>query len=169
MSSLLVLPESHLHKMPRCSTASCMLLMWWALQQGRNDHRKRPKISPLKPDFSLSVERKHFTGLSRNKWMSIESLRENLYAACERLSNFFASVFSDNLSPHTSQMHRLKGTGETKPYTVREDHACDQLRNMNIPKSWQDTFWSSETISWCSCEATLHDTWEAMADRWSPW
>jgi len=55
----------------------------------------------------------------------------------EVLNNFFASVFTDNLSSHTSQMDGLQDRdwGSKVPPTVREDRVCDHLRNINIYKS----------------------------------
>ncbi|KAK4830241.1 hypothetical protein QYF61_009308 [Mycteria americana] len=53
------------------------------------------------------------------------------------LNNFFASVFPDNRSPHTSQdngQHDGDQGGKAPP-TVREDQVHDHLRNLNIYKS----------------------------------
>jgi len=55
----------------------------------------------------------------------------------EVLGNFFASVFSGSLPPHPSPVDGLQG-GDQKgkvPPTVREDHVCDHLRNLNLHKS----------------------------------
>ncbi|KAK4818984.1 hypothetical protein QYF61_022651 [Mycteria americana] len=55
----------------------------------------------------------------------------------EVLNNFFASVFSGNHSPHPSPVdgQHVGDQGGKAPPTVREDHARDHLRNLNIYKS----------------------------------
>ncbi|PKU49163.1 rna-directed dna polymerase from mobile element hypothetical protein [Limosa lapponica baueri] len=55
----------------------------------------------------------------------------------EILKNFFASVFTGNLSPHTCGVDGLQGRdwGSKVPPTVREDEVCDPLRNVDIHKS----------------------------------
>ncbi|KAK4830244.1 hypothetical protein QYF61_009311 [Mycteria americana] len=55
----------------------------------------------------------------------------------EVLSNFFASVFTGNLSSHTSRVDGLQDRdwGSKVPPTVREDQIHDRLRNLNIHKS----------------------------------
>ena len=55
----------------------------------------------------------------------------------EVLNNVFASVFTDNLSSHTSRVDGPKdGTWRIKvPPTVRADEAWEHLRNLNIQKS----------------------------------
>ncbi|PKU45121.1 rna-directed dna polymerase from mobile element hypothetical protein [Limosa lapponica baueri] len=55
----------------------------------------------------------------------------------ELFNNFFASVFTGNLSPHTSQVDGPQGRdwGSKVPPTVREDQVCDHLKNLNIQKS----------------------------------
>ncbi|KAK4818274.1 hypothetical protein QYF61_009992 [Mycteria americana] len=55
----------------------------------------------------------------------------------EILNNFSASVFTGNLSSHTSQVDRPQGRdwGNKASPTVREDQARDHLRNLNIHKS----------------------------------
>ena len=55
----------------------------------------------------------------------------------EVLTNFFASVFTGNLSSHT---YRVDGPqdgdwGGKVPPTAREDQVRDHLRNLNIHKS----------------------------------
>jgi len=54
----------------------------------------------------------------------------------EVLNNFFASVFTGNLSPHPSQFDEWhKGHQEGKiPRAVSEDQVQDLLRNINIQK-----------------------------------
>jgi len=54
----------------------------------------------------------------------------------EVLNSFFASVFSDNCSPHSLQMSGLVGEdpGRNVPLTVSNDQVCYHLRNMNIHK-----------------------------------
>jgi len=49
----------------------------------------------------------------------------------EVLNSFFASVFTGNLSSHTSQKDGLQNGywGSNVPSTVREDQVCDHLRN----------------------------------------
>jgi len=49
----------------------------------------------------------------------------------EVLNNFFASVFTYNLSSHTSWLDRQQDRdwGSKVAPTVREDQICDQLRN----------------------------------------
>jgi len=54
----------------------------------------------------------------------------------EVLNNIFASVFTGNLSPHSSPVDGLKDgdqRGKTPP-TVREDQVRDPLRNLNVHK-----------------------------------
>jgi len=55
----------------------------------------------------------------------------------EIVKNFFASVFTGNLSSRISQVHRPKDGdwGSKVPPTVREDRVRDHLRNLNICKS----------------------------------
>jgi len=55
----------------------------------------------------------------------------------EVLNNFFATLFTGNLSPHPSQVDGLQDgdRGGKAPPTVREDQVCDHLRNLNIHKS----------------------------------
>ncbi|KAK4829982.1 hypothetical protein QYF61_008113 [Mycteria americana] len=55
----------------------------------------------------------------------------------EVLNNFFASVFTGNLSSHTSRVDGTQGRdwGRNVPPTVREDQVQDHLRNLNIQKS----------------------------------
>jgi len=55
----------------------------------------------------------------------------------EGLNNFFASVFTDNISPHPSPANGLQDGDQRgkAPPTVREDHVHDHLRNLNIQKS----------------------------------
>jgi len=55
----------------------------------------------------------------------------------EVLNNCFASVFTGNLSSHTSQVEgpQDEDWGSKVPPTVREDQVCDHLRNLNIHKS----------------------------------
>ena len=55
----------------------------------------------------------------------------------EVLNNFFASVFTGNLSSHTSSVDGLQdGDWRSKvPPTVREDQVHDHLGNLNIHKS----------------------------------
>jgi len=53
------------------------------------------------------------------------------------LQNFFASVFTGNLSSHPSQVNALQ-VGDQRgkdPLTVMEDQVHDHLRNLNIRKS----------------------------------
>ena len=55
----------------------------------------------------------------------------------EVLNNFSASYFSDNCSSHCPHMFGLVG-GDWQsniPLTLRKDHVCDHLRNLNIHKS----------------------------------
>jgi len=56
-----------------------------------------------------------------------------------RLSNFFASVFTGNLSSHTSRVDGPQDGdwGSKVSLTVREDQARDHLRNLNIQKSME--------------------------------
>ncbi|PKU46981.1 rna-directed dna polymerase from mobile element hypothetical protein [Limosa lapponica baueri] len=51
------------------------------------------------------------------------------------LNNFFASVFTGNLSPHNSQVHGPQGRDWGRDPTVKEDQVHDHLTNMNIQKS----------------------------------
>ena len=55
----------------------------------------------------------------------------------EVLDNFFASLFTDSIFSHTSQVDGLSGRdwGNKALTTVREDQVHDHLRNLNIPKS----------------------------------
>jgi len=55
----------------------------------------------------------------------------------EVLKNFFASVFTANLSSHTSQVDEPQDRewGSKAPATVGEDQVHDHLRNLNIHKS----------------------------------
>jgi len=55
----------------------------------------------------------------------------------EVLNNFFASVFTGNLSSHTSRVDGLQDRegGSKVPPTVREDQVCGHLKNLNIHKS----------------------------------
>ena len=55
----------------------------------------------------------------------------------EILNNFFASVFTGNLSSHTSQADGLqdRNCGSKVPPTVREGQVHDHLRNPSIQKS----------------------------------
>jgi len=55
----------------------------------------------------------------------------------EVLNNFFASVFSGNLSPHPSQADGPQDgdQGGKAPATVREDQISGHPRNLNIHKS----------------------------------
>ncbi|PKU46156.1 rna-directed dna polymerase from mobile element hypothetical protein [Limosa lapponica baueri] len=54
----------------------------------------------------------------------------------EVLKNFFASVFTGNLSPHTSQVDGPQDRDwETKVRPTVRDQLCDHLRNLNIEKS----------------------------------
>ncbi|KAK4807047.1 hypothetical protein QYF61_018388 [Mycteria americana] len=55
----------------------------------------------------------------------------------EVLNNFFASVFTGNLSSHTSRVDGPQDGdwGSKVPPTVREDQVRDHLRNLNIHKS----------------------------------
>ena len=55
----------------------------------------------------------------------------------EVLNNFFVSVFTGNLSSHTSRVDGLQDRdwGSKIPPTVREDQVRDHLRNLNIHKS----------------------------------
>ncbi|KAK4828762.1 hypothetical protein QYF61_000753 [Mycteria americana] len=55
----------------------------------------------------------------------------------EGLNNFLASIFTGNLSSHTSRVDGLQDAdlGSKVPPTVREDQVCDHLRNLNIHKS----------------------------------
>ncbi|PKU47605.1 rna-directed dna polymerase from mobile element jockey-like [Limosa lapponica baueri] len=55
----------------------------------------------------------------------------------EVLKNLFASIFSDNLSSHTSGVDVPQGRdwGSKLPAMVREDQVCDHLRNLNIWKT----------------------------------
>jgi len=55
----------------------------------------------------------------------------------EVLNNFFALVFTGNLSPQPSRVNGPQDGDQrdrVRP-TVREDQVCDQLRNLNIRKS----------------------------------
>jgi len=51
--------------------------------------------------------------------------------------NFFASIFTDNLSPHPSQVNGPQNGDQRgkAPPTVREDQVRDHLRNLNMHKS----------------------------------
>ena len=55
----------------------------------------------------------------------------------EVLNNIFASVFTGNLSSHTSRVDGLQDRdwGSKVPPTVRGDQVHDHLRNLNIHKS----------------------------------
>jgi len=55
----------------------------------------------------------------------------------EVLNNFFASVFSDNCSPHSPQTFGLVGGdwGSNVRPTVSKDQVWDHLRNLNTHKS----------------------------------
>ena len=55
----------------------------------------------------------------------------------EVLNNFFASVFTGNLSPHPSWVSGPQDGDEVgkAPHTVREDQVRDRLRNLNVRKS----------------------------------
>jgi len=55
----------------------------------------------------------------------------------EVLNNFFASVFTDSLSPYAPSADGLQDGDQrgTAPPTVMEDQVCDHLRNLNIHKS----------------------------------
>ena len=55
----------------------------------------------------------------------------------EVLNNFFASVFSDNCSPHSPQTFGLVGGdwGSNVLPTVSKDQVWDHLRNLTIHKS----------------------------------
>jgi len=55
----------------------------------------------------------------------------------EVLSNIFASVFTSNLSFHTSQVGGLQDGdwGSKAPPTATEDLICDHLTNLNVEKS----------------------------------
>jgi len=55
----------------------------------------------------------------------------------EVLHIFFASVFTGNLSSHTSQVRRLQDMdwGRKVSPTAREDQVCDHLKNLSIHKS----------------------------------
>jgi len=55
----------------------------------------------------------------------------------EVLNNFFASVFTGNLSSHTSRVDALQDRdwGSKAPPTLREDQVHDHLRNLNVHKS----------------------------------
>ena len=55
----------------------------------------------------------------------------------EILNNFFALVFPDNCSLHSSQIFGLVGGGRgcNIPSNVSEDRVCDHVRNLNIHKS----------------------------------
>jgi len=55
----------------------------------------------------------------------------------EVLNSFFASVFTGNLSSHTSQVDgpQDRDWGSNVPPTLREDQVCDCLRKQNIHKS----------------------------------
>ena len=55
----------------------------------------------------------------------------------EVLNHFFASVFTGNLSSHTSRVDALQDRdwGSKVPPTVREAQVCDHLKNLNIHKS----------------------------------
>jgi len=55
----------------------------------------------------------------------------------EVLSNFFASIFTGNLSPLPSQVDGLQDGDQMgkSPPTVREDKVRDYLRNLNIHES----------------------------------
>ena len=35
--------------------------------------------------------------------------------------------------------------------------------------TWWDASQSTEGISWCCCQAPLHNIWQVMVVRWSPW
>jgi len=52
-------------------------------------------------------------------------------------NNFFAVVFTGNVSSHTSQVdgRQDRDWGSRAPPTVREDQVCDHLRNLNRRKS----------------------------------
>ena len=58
------------------------------------------------------------------------------YEKAEVLNNFFASVFTGNLSSHTSWVDgpQDRDWASKVPPTVREDQFYDHLRNLNIPK-----------------------------------
>ena len=55
----------------------------------------------------------------------------------EVLNNLFVSVFTSNLSCHTSRVDgpQDRDWGSKVPPTVREDQVWDRLRNLNICKS----------------------------------
>jgi len=55
----------------------------------------------------------------------------------EALNNYFASVFTGNISFHTSQVDGLQERDwwNKVPSAVRGDRVHDHLRNPNIPKS----------------------------------
>ncbi|PKU43593.1 rna-directed dna polymerase from mobile element jockey-like [Limosa lapponica baueri] len=52
----------------------------------------------------------------------------------EVLNNIFVSVFTGNLSSHTTQVDgpQSRDWGSKVPHSVREDQVCDHLRNLNI-------------------------------------
>ena len=52
------------------------------------------------------------------------------------LNDFFASLFTGNLSSHTSEVDgpQDRDWGSKVPPTVREDQVCNHLRNLNIHK-----------------------------------
>jgi len=58
-------------------------------------------------------------------------------AEAEVLNNFFASVFTGNLSPRPSLVDRPQDgdQGGKAPPAVKEDQVPDHLRNLNIQKS----------------------------------
>jgi len=55
----------------------------------------------------------------------------------EVLNNIYASVFTGNLSSHTSQVDGLQvgDWGSKVPPTVRENQLIGHLRNLNVHKS----------------------------------
>ncbi|PKU40553.1 rna-directed dna polymerase from mobile element jockey-like [Limosa lapponica baueri] len=68
-------------------------------------------------------------------------------------NNIFASVFTGNLSSHTSQVDGLEGRdwGSKVPPTVRENQVCDHLRNLNIQTSMGPNEMHSRVLSGIEC------------------